>query len=106
MDAYQILSHPSKRIDYDVKLRMFRRGDFDPKEKVKVNREKKGAFLTLEKEPKIEVKEPSATDKANELIQDYYKDNKADPSFLNKQNFQEHFEHSVKHKVFITVKLR
>ena len=51
VEAYNTLSHPSKRIDYDVRLRMIRRGD-NPDKKREI-RTKAGAFITVEKEELI-----------------------------------------------------
>lgn len=99
MDAYKNLSHPSKRIDYDVKLKMYRRGDFK-KKKEEVKREKDGAFLKLEKQkdPEAENKE-SLLDKAKNLEQEFYDEAKEQPRFLGTAKFEENFEHNVEHSL-------
>jgi len=64
-EAYQTLTHPSKRIDYDVKLRMIRRGD-DP-DRPTEKRIKEGAFIKVEKEAKVKT-QIDASQAADNLI--------------------------------------
>lgn len=73
-EAYQTLTHPSKRIDYDVKLRMIRRGD-DP-DRPKEKRIKEGAFIKVEKETKVKT-QIDASQAADNLI------NESDSSTAN-----------------------
>ena len=63
IEAYNTLSHPSKRIDYDVRLRMIRRGD-DP-DKPRERHVKDGAFIKVEKD---EIKKKNANEVVDELI--------------------------------------
>lgn len=65
-EAYQTLTHPSKRIDYDVKLRMIRRGE-DP-DRPKEKRIKTGAFIKVEKE-EIKKTKISVSEAADNLMQ-------------------------------------
>ena len=78
-DAYKTLSHPSRRIDYDVKLKMYRRGDFKKKTD-EVKRQRDGAFLKLEKQqnPEAENKE-TLLDKAKGLEKEFYAEAKEQP---------------------------
>lgn len=107
MEAYQILSHPSKRIDYDNRLRMYRRGDSDRKIRVpqKVAHVRKGAFIQLQKdETAAEPKKKTASEKADELINDFYSESPSHtPAYLkDKMEFNHNFEHNVKMEVCFT----
>jgi len=101
MEAYKVLTHPSKRIDYDNKLRMYRRGDFNVKREIKVERIKKGAFIETKRiQEKVEKKKVSAAQKADELIDDFYKETTHTPAYLkHKTEFPEKITHTVKLKV-------
>jgi len=65
IEAYNTLSHPSKRIEYDVRLRMIRRGD-DP-DRPREHHIKDGAFIKVEKEEKTK---KNANQVMDELIGD------------------------------------
>ncbi|CAG5105078.1 Oidioi.mRNA.OKI2018_I69.chr1.g1813.t1.cds [Oikopleura dioica] len=99
MDAYKTLSHPSRRIDYDVKLKMYRRGDFKKKTD-EVKRQRDGAFLKLEKQQDPEEENiETLLDKAKGLEKEFYAEAKEQPRFLGTAKFEENFEHNVEHSL-------
>merc|ERR1712123_299012 len=65
IEAYNTLSHPSKRIEYDVRLRMIRRGD-DP-DRPREHHIKDSAFIKVGKEEKTK---KNANQVMDELIGD------------------------------------
>jgi len=100
MDAYQVLSHPSKRIDYDTRLRMYRRGDKRAENHGTDRRVRTGAFLSVEKELKEnEPVDKSLTKKADEMIGQFYKESTHMPTIGgDKLYLKENITHNVKLK--------
>ena len=102
MDAYKVLSHPSKRIEYDTRLKMYRRGTMSTKEQSNVNRTRQGAFLKLDREKETTEKKMSAGEKADEMIKDFYAESTHTPTMLkDKLELQENITHSQKMPVII-----
>jgi len=97
MDAYKVLSHPSKRIEYDTRLKMYRRGTLNTREQSNVSRTRQGAFLKLDREKETKEKKMTAGEKADEMIKDFYAETTHTPTMLKeKLDLQENITHSQK----------